>query len=67
MQDDAHRRPVIFRQRAQELRTLATTISAPLRDDLIRVALEWERLAESAERETATVVGAAVASAASKE
>lgn len=43
--------PIIYRQRAKELRDLALTISPSLRGDLITVALKWERLAEMAEQQ----------------
>lgn len=53
MEDHLKSRPIIFRQRAQELRNLSQTISEALRADLIKVALEWERLADQAEKEQA--------------
>lgn len=41
----------LFRRRANELRERARQIPSDLRQDLYQVALEWERLAEVAERE----------------
>jgi hypothetical protein len=43
--------PLLFRKRAKELREMARRISPPMAQDLLQVALEWDRLADQAERE----------------
>ena len=50
--NDFDERPSTFRKRAQELLDLAGTMSAPARDELLRVALMWRRLADEAEAES---------------
>jgi DNA-binding TFAR19-related protein (PDSD5 family) len=49
--DAPDNRAVLYRSREQELLALADTMTAPARDDLIRVALVWKRLAEQAEKD----------------